>query len=700
MQILQILFSNILYMAGMASFVAIVVLVLRKIFDQKISPKWKLTMWILLLISLILPFRFTLYSNNHNFYTVSTMIDKIDDVKNALATSSLGRILTILWLSGILVLGIFYFISSWRMKIKIGKEEIKEEIILKIWEQAKEEIGVKKKIKLIKQNTKITPCIYGILHPKILLTEEILEKPEEVLKHVLMHELSHEKRKDVFVNKILLLITIAYWFNPFFWFCFQKIRQDMELKADELVLSKLPKQQEKEYAKSLVSILPISQEEKMTSRLLYVTDGKKNMERRIKMIKLSKQFKEYKTLIGVTTLVLTLCIGILIFTQIKPKQEEETFNTIKYFETPDRIVYKIKGEDKYYVYTSAKNDYDILLNQLIKCVDGVGEGAKLSQEDMKKIEEEENYIELDYDTISKNYVISYQKENYNVIKRTDEGGIVVKNNIKQREQLEKLLEEQIQDKKECYEMLDNKEYKLLEPISYEVPSWSNELKKYEQGIYSVRLGTKDAWERFKENNHIVMSQDIPEEQFEKTNVMATITRYQIDKIETRIGGATLYFKGAEQKDKYYVNLYCISKAVNINCIYRNFNAIIQETIEVQQSENAVNTLNKTSNNTNIKNENPISEERAKQIAIEALKEDGITTYESIKIERKTENKYYLQKWTDTNQNYAEKYTPVNDYEAVDTWYVAFQDAGDVGCYVGIWIDVYTSEILCYHWTGE
>ncbi len=700
MQILQILFSNILYMAGMASFVAIVVLVLRKIFDQKISPKWKLTMWILLLISLILPFRFTLYANNHNFYTVSTMIDKIDDVKNALATSSLGRILTILWLSGILVLGIFYFISSWRMKIKIGKEEIKEERILKIWEQAKEEIGVKKKIKLIKQNTKITPCIYGILHPKILLTEEILEKPEEVLKHVFMHELSHEKRKDVLVNKILLLITIAYWFNPFFWFCFQQIRQDMELKADELVLSKLPKQQEKEYAKSLVSILPISQEEKMTSRLLYVTDGKKNMERRIKMIKLSKQFKEYKTLIGVTTLVLTLCIGILIFTQIKPKQEEETFNTIKYFETPDRIVYKIKGEDKYYVYTSAKNDYDVLLNQLIKCVDGVGEGAKLSQEDMKKIEEEENYIELDYDTISKNYVISYQKENYNVIKRTDEGGIVVKNNIKQRETLEKLLAEQIREKKECYEMLDNKEYRLLEPISYEVPSWSNELKKYEQGIYSVRLGTKDAWERFKENNHIVMSQDIPEEQFEKTNVMATITRYQIDKIETRIGGATLYFKGAEQKDKYYVNLYCISKAVNINCIYRNFNAIIQETIEVQQSENAVNTLNKTSNNTNIKNENPISEERAKQIAIEALKEDGITTYESIKIERKTENKYYLQKWTDTNQNYAEKYTPVNDYEAVDTWYVAFQDAGDVGCYVGIWIDVYTSEILCYHWTGE
>lgn len=86
--------------------------------------------------------------------------------------------------------------------------------------------------------------------------------------------------------------------------------------------------------------------------------------------------------------------------------------------------------------------------------------------------------------------------------------------------------------------------------------------------------------------------------------------------------------------------------------------------------------------------------------MKALNEDGITTYENIKIERKTENKYYLEKWTDTNQNYGDKYTPVTDYESVDTWYVAFQDAGDVGCYVGVWIDVYTGEILCYHWTGE
>lgn len=406
--------------------------------------------------------------------------------------------------------------------------------------------------------------------------------------------------------------------------------------------------------------------------------------------------EQYKTLIIVAIIVVALCIAVSIFTQMDAKQETEIFNNVKYFETPDRIVYKTKDQDKYYVFTSDKNDYDQLLNQLIKCVDGVGEGAKLCEEDMKKIEQEENYIELDYDTISKNYVIAYQKENYNVIKRTNEGGVVVKNKIQHKQDLEILLREQIRGKKEIYGMSDTKEYKIAEPITYQVPSWSNELKKYEQGIYSVRLGSKDAYQKFIANNKLTMPQDIPEEQFEKTNVIATITKYQIEKIETRVGGVTLHFTGAENTEKYYINFYCLSKAININCIYREYGQVTmlsQSTPDTLESENVEIRIDATDGNA-------IAEGTAKQIAINALKKDGITTYTDMRIERKTENKYYLEKWTDSNQNYTEKYTPTNEYEAVDTWCIGFQDAGDVGCYVMVWVDAHTGEVLCYHWTGE
>ena len=574
MEIIRNIFGNIIYMAGMASLVAIIILILRKVFDKKISPKWKFAMWGLLLISLVIPFRFTLYSNNGSSYTVSSFVDKLEQVRSFLFITNIGKLLALIWVIGIICLSINYIINSIIMKIKIGKEEITEERIIKIFNQAKEKMQIKKEIKLIKQNYRKIPCIYGMFKPKILLNEEVLEKSDEIIEHTLMHELAHYKRKDLWLNKLMLIITTLYWFNPIIWFCFKEVRQDMELKADELVLNKIPKQNEKEYAKSLVAMLPISQEEKLATRLLNVTDSKKNMERRIKMIKLSKQFKEYKALIGVTTLVLTLCVGILIFTQVKPNNEN--VNNVQYFETPDRIVYKEKGNDNYYVFTSAKQEYIDILNQLIHCIDGIGEGEELGEEEIRKIEEEESYIELDYDTISKNYIIAYEKENYNVIKRTDTGGQVIKQTIKQASELKALIQKASKETT-AYHMKEMDLYKFDEPITYEVPSWSNELKKYEQGIYTVRLGNMSALANFLENNNLNYDGNINEETFEKSYVIASITKYKVLGVDARVGGITYHFYGTENTEKYYITILTVSQATNINCIYRDYSNLTSNT---------------------------------------------------------------------------------------------------------------------------
>ena len=372
------IFYSILYMSIIASLLAVIILILRKVFDKKISPNWKFLMWILLFIALILPTRFTINSNNSHQFMISSFIDKIVELKIYLSTNNIGKVLMYTWLIGIIILSIIYIINSIIIKKQIRKKEIRNERIYKILTEAKEKIGINTKIKIIEQENKKVPCIYGYIHPKILLTKEIEQKDDKTILYIFMHELAHYKRKDPIINKILILITIIHWFNAILWFCFKQIRQDMELKADELVISKLRKEQTKEYAKSLVSLLPISQEERQVSKLLYVTDGKKNMERRINMIKLSEKFKEYKSLIGVTTIILTLCIGILIFTQIKPK-EQEYYNNVQYFETPDRIVYKVAKEDKYYVFMPEEDEYKKITNKLINCIDEINEGITLTR---------------------------------------------------------------------------------------------------------------------------------------------------------------------------------------------------------------------------------------------------------------------------------------------------------------------------------
>ena len=568
------IFYNILYLSIIGSILGIIVIVFRKSFDRKISPTWKLAMWVLVLVSLIVPARFTIQSQNSHQFIISSSIDKIENVKESLIATESGKVLIYVWLIVMCIIFLYYVVTSILMRNKIGKKIVENEQVLDILEDCKKQMGIKKKINLIEQDYKKVPCIYGIFNTKILITKEVLEKDEDCLRYIFFHELAHFKRHDLIINKLLILITTIHWFNPILWYCFMQVRQDMELKADEMVLDKIKKEEEKNYAKTLVRLLPISQEERKQAKVLCITDGKKNMERRINMIKLSEKFKEYKVLIGITTLLIVLCVGMFIFTRIRP-QEEVISNNVRYFEMPDRIVYKKKGKDNYYVFTGESKDYTDILNELINGIDSIGEGPVVSNEEIRDIEENENYIELDYDTISKNYVIAYEEQTNNVILRNDNGGQVVKQNLKNKDKLAKLMEEKIiSNSDNCYHMSDSKEYKVKSEISEDIfASNVSEFRLYEIGIYGIKIQSKEKLDEILNRYNIEIEEEIPENIFEKTDIILMVSKYDIKNIETRVGGLTYTFTGKERVNTYLVNIFAASKAINTNCVYRNLSDI-------------------------------------------------------------------------------------------------------------------------------
>ena len=105
------------------------------------------------------------------------------------------------------------------------------------------------------------------------------------------------------------------------------------------------------------------------------------------MKKVFEKFKEYKALIGIAILLLIICIGIFIFTQIKPQQTDQE-NNVQYFETPDRVIYKVKGEDSYYAFQKGEEGYQKIVNGLIHSIESLGQGSILSTEEMEQIEQE------------------------------------------------------------------------------------------------------------------------------------------------------------------------------------------------------------------------------------------------------------------------------------------------------------------------
>jgi beta-lactamase regulating signal transducer with metallopeptidase domain len=83
----------------------------------------------------------------------------------------------------------------------------------------------------------MSPAVCGLFRPVILLPRALAEKlSAEQLRAVLLHELFHLRRKDVWVNCAQALLQIFYWWHPLLWFANARIRRVREEAVDDAVM--------------------------------------------------------------------------------------------------------------------------------------------------------------------------------------------------------------------------------------------------------------------------------------------------------------------------------------------------------------------------------------------------------------------------------------------------------------------------------
>ena len=64
----------------------------------------------------------------------------------------------------------------------------------------------------------ISPAVCGLWKPTILLPRALLDKLTPLqTQAVLLHELGHVKRGDLWANHLQTALQILYWYNPFLW---------------------------------------------------------------------------------------------------------------------------------------------------------------------------------------------------------------------------------------------------------------------------------------------------------------------------------------------------------------------------------------------------------------------------------------------------------------------------------------------------
>jgi len=96
-----------------------------------------------------------------------------------------------------------------------------------------------------------SPCVVGLFRPKIYLPCNLEDKERW---YIILHEQHHIKRFDHVIKVLAFLALAIHWFNPLVWIAFMLAGKDMEMSCDEAVIRKADGDIRADYSASLLTL--------------------------------------------------------------------------------------------------------------------------------------------------------------------------------------------------------------------------------------------------------------------------------------------------------------------------------------------------------------------------------------------------------------------------------------------------------------
>ena len=357
---MNIFFKIFLSMSFSGGVLILVLLLGKKLLKDKISRQWQYYIWLVVILRLLLPFSpetnligkcfqpfnkeitaddvlpqqsLSYIPEDVNITTVGSDTNSINadvEIKNLTEDRSFAEIrlinyLWVIWLItavGMLIRKITVY-QSFIHYLKTGAVPVSDLKLLNCLSTAKEQIGIKKRVELFVNPMISSPLTFGFFRPCIVLPSENI--PEKDSLYIVLHELTHCKRRDMFYKWLVQITVCLHWFNPFVHFMSREIGKACEFACDEAVLTKTGYDSAQDYGKTLLDAMAAVGKSKKVFGTVNLSENKQLLKERLGAI---MRFKKPSKTVKFLTAALTLCISFgAAFIGVYPAAAETTSKT-------------------------------------------------------------------------------------------------------------------------------------------------------------------------------------------------------------------------------------------------------------------------------------------------------------------------------------------------------------------------------------
>ena len=141
--------------------------------------------------------------------------------------------LAAVWLAGALVIALRWLGGWWlSVRVRRSSERLDESELRALAIEA----GVNPDRIELRLAEVSSPVACGLLRPAILVPREAARWDAFRRRVVLMHELAHLQRGDVWANLLAVVARAMFWFHPLAWVIGARLRREQELACDDAVL--------------------------------------------------------------------------------------------------------------------------------------------------------------------------------------------------------------------------------------------------------------------------------------------------------------------------------------------------------------------------------------------------------------------------------------------------------------------------------